>query len=149
MKKGFTLIELLIVIAIIGILASVVLVTFPSAQKKARDSRVVSAISQIRTVMTYINANDGDYDAFACAYSDMAKLCDEVKNNNPGGTNPTIAKDASSNSTAACVYSALNAKANYWYCADSTGVAGFTTTNPGGSGYCVTGSAVCPSDVTG
>jgi len=35
-SKGFTLLELLIVIAIIGLLASVVIVQFPEAQKRAR-----------------------------------------------------------------------------------------------------------------
>jgi len=35
-QKGFTLLELLIVIAIIGLLASVVMVQFPEAQKRAR-----------------------------------------------------------------------------------------------------------------
>ena len=84
MKKGFTLIELLVVIAIIGILASIVLVSFPGASKKAKDSRVISAISQARTVMTYVYANDGSYADFDCDHTDMVNLCAEVASNNPG-----------------------------------------------------------------
>ncbi|GAI11728.1 unnamed protein product [marine sediment metagenome] len=144
-SKGFTLIELLVVIAIIGILASIVLVSFPGATKKAKDTRIVSAVGQARTVMTYVYANDGNYDAFDCT-GDMVSLCAEILNNNPGGIDPTIAHDAASGSTAACIYSLLNAKDDYWYCADSTGIAGFTTTDPGGVGYCVDdASAVCPT----
>jgi len=51
LKKGFTLIELLIVIAIIGILASVVLVSFPSSTAKSRDSGRMQELKQIQMAL--------------------------------------------------------------------------------------------------
>ena len=142
-RRGFTLIELLVVIAIIGILASIVLVSFPGATKKAKDSRIVSAIAQARTVMTYVYANDGDYDNFKCtgagAPSEMAALCAEVKKNNPTGVDPTFGYKPVANSTTTVIYSGLNAGG--FYCADSSGVAGFTTLTPvGATGACPTGT---------
>jgi len=160
MKKGFTLIELLVVIAIIMILASVVLVAFPGATKKAKDSRIVSAISQARTVMVYIYGNEVSYASFTCAHSEMDALCKEIDNNYGADTlndkvpEPVIASCTTcgaDNGPAACIYSPLNAKTDYWYCADSTGVAGFVSgsaNNPGGVGFCVAATAKCPA-VTG
>ena len=49
--KGFTLIELLIVIAIIALLASVVLVSFPSSTAKSRDSSRMQELKQIQTTL--------------------------------------------------------------------------------------------------
>jgi prepilin-type N-terminal cleavage/methylation domain-containing protein len=141
--KGFTLIELLVVIAIIGILASIVLVSFPGATKKAKDSRVMSAIGQARTVMSYVYARDNSYTNFSCANTEdiMDKICAEIQNNSYNQTAPTTY----ASTDAACIYAPLNVKnGTTWYCADSTGVAGTATVDPGGTGYCDGTTFVCP-----
>ncbi len=57
-KRGFTLIELLVVIAIIGILATIVLVGVNSVREKARDTRRLADLRQMRVIFEdYINTN--------------------------------------------------------------------------------------------
>lgn len=60
-KKGFTLIELLIVIAIIGVLASIVLVSMGGARAKARDAVRAADMRQIASAMELFY---GDNDAY-------------------------------------------------------------------------------------
>jgi prepilin-type N-terminal cleavage/methylation domain-containing protein len=60
-KKGFTLIELLIVIGIIGVLASIVLVSMGSARAKARDAvRQADMRQWVSAMELYYN----DYDKY-------------------------------------------------------------------------------------
>lgn len=59
--QGFTLIELLTVIAIIAILAAMALITFPTAQSRAADARLINAMQQLRTAAEASYGAFGDY----------------------------------------------------------------------------------------
>lgn len=60
-NKGFTLIELLIVMAIIGILATIGVGFFVSAQQKTRDAERKSDLRQIANALEIFYADHGHY----------------------------------------------------------------------------------------
>lgn len=93
-KKGFTLIELLIVIAIIGLLATLAIISLTTAQRKARDTKRIADMKSIQTaVELYFSDNSAypdpaDWSAFQ---TDLAPYISQipVDPNNSSGTQYT------------------------------------------------------------
>lgn len=69
-SKGFTIVELLIVIVVIGILATLVIVTFSGIQQKGRDSQRKTDINALQSHVEAYYAQNGSYPTLAMINDD-------------------------------------------------------------------------------
>ncbi len=60
-NTGFTLIELLVVIAVIGMLSSIVLVSFGPVRKKSRDAKRLQDITQLKKAILIYAEYEGEW----------------------------------------------------------------------------------------
>lgn len=64
MKKGFTLVELLVVVAIIGLLTGMVVISIQNVKAKARDAQRVADINSIATALSLYHNDFNAYPIF-------------------------------------------------------------------------------------
>jgi prepilin-type N-terminal cleavage/methylation domain-containing protein len=121
--KGFTLIEMLVVIAIIGLLSSVVLVALGPSRNKAKDARIILNVNQVQVLMETVFTN-GTYPA--AAPTSIAPLVSDALSN--GGT---LVTSISADRTAFSASS--NLVSGGFYCVDSTGKSYTGATTPTGT----------------
>ncbi len=81
--SGFTLIELLIVIAIIGLLATLAIISLTTAQRKARDTKRVADIKQLQNAVELYYSENAAYPV-SSAYDVWADDGDEATNDDFG-----------------------------------------------------------------
>ena len=93
-SKGFTLIELLTVIAIIGVLISIIVVGVKASITKARNTKVLSDVSQAKKIAEaiWISENSGykslcdqTSHTLSTADSRLKVLEDDIKTSSGGG----------------------------------------------------------------
>lgn len=85
-KQGFTLIELLIVIAIIGLLATLAIVSLTTAQRKARDTKRVADVKQLQNAVELYYSEIAQYPLTAATSTMSATAVDTVSNWTDFGT---------------------------------------------------------------
>ena len=126
---------MLVVIAMIGLLSAVVLVALGPSRNKAKDTRIISDVNQIRALAeTYYNPVTGVYNMNELRSAASSTLTD-ISNQN-GGSNG-IMPSSGSTATSVAIYAKL-VTTNLYYCVDSIGNTSSTmTTAPNAStGIC-------------
>ena len=125
-RSGFALVELLIVIAILGILITLILVVVGSSRAKARDTRIRTGISQLRTTAETIYDSQGasylNWSQAPAYQSNLNIILNDIDTNYgdvPGVPYVTMIRDTQTKNF--CISTPLASNPNLFYCVDGTG----------------------------
>ena len=84
-KKGFTLIEMLVVVAIIGLLSSVIIIGLGGSRAKARDAKRISDLRQIQSALEIAYVTGYPAQASAGPIAPSPSLADGTPTKDPKG----------------------------------------------------------------
>jgi prepilin-type N-terminal cleavage/methylation domain-containing protein len=138
-NKGFTLIEMLVVVGIIGILSSVLLTALGPARDKAKDSRIIQQMNQIRSLAETVY--DGDYDGIeelpsvgSISNDNLRALVDDILLQ---GGDVYLYKSSAKGASSYILFSKLNqaleqdgSLVTQYYCLESGGKSAILQTEP-------------------
>jgi prepilin-type N-terminal cleavage/methylation domain-containing protein len=133
-KNGFSLVELLMVIAIIGILSTIVLNSISKSRARAYDSKIQQQLSSFRTAAEIYFSNQDNYGpaTSVCSngiFNDLTQANGSPgKFIDPGNLPPSAQRVCQSTDSTYAVKVSLYSGTEYW-CIDNRGISKPTTDN--------------------
>lgn len=125
-ERGLTFLEILLVIAILGILITLVLASITSSRTKAIDNRIRSNIGQMRILAEIaFDSNGGTYldwsqeSSIHTEVQRLQELIDEDLDDPAGAPYATVIRESQKQSY--CVSAPLKSGSDNFYCIDATG----------------------------
>lgn len=150
-SRGFTLVELLVIIAIIGILSTIVIVSLSSVNSRGKDAAIQSNLDGVRTQAQLYYNDTGGYGSNAglvnstgdcttgvagTVFSD-ARVAKQVAAANFANGGGSMVCNVAVLGAAYAVYAELSSSPGSYYCVDSNGVGIKTTAVPGNNTSCL------------
>ncbi len=158
-KKGFTLIEILTVIMIIGILASVILISMGTARDRTADTTIKSQMSQFRTLAEAhydFGANFDGFEEASRGEGPDGERFIRVKNDILKMNNADPANEAryfgihfSERNRDYCIYARMVRNTDEVFCVDSDGDARTEIVETGDTPTCSDENVSCSGGGTG
>jgi ribosomal protein L40E len=124
------------IIVMIVIISLSTLVSVGGAKQKAKETRIISDMSEIRVAAEIVYEKENSYSTVSCTHPEIVSICQDIKTQT--GKEPTIY----STQKDYCAY--IKLPSGDYYCVDSKSTAKKTSVYPGGTGYCDGRTFVCP-----
>lgn len=138
LSSGFTLLELLVVVAIIGILTAVVMISTSTSRKKGQDSSIKSQMVSLRSQAELYFSINSNYNNLFTSNNTWASTDNNINAILVGVDKQTTTHTAGSSSSAWAAQAQLKLDPTQYFCVDST------FTNKTGTVALAAGGTVCP-----